>query len=225
MSNTGMPNTNPSNLSDSLFSSTTRLYELTLHQPPADLDLGTSGLLVEAFAARETLHGLGHRDIFLLSTNPNIDPQRLLMLTASLQVSLADGSRTPFSGLVNQADMLGADGGFTRYRLRLVPWLWCLTQRHTSRVWQDKTVIEIIESIFADHPLAAWAWSDEVSSFMKDTRPRSYCIQYRETDYAFIQRLLTEEGLSYRIAEKDTAPALHQLLLFAGTCQPSCRIS
>jgi type VI secretion system secreted protein VgrG len=86
-------------------------------------------------------------------------------------------------------------------------------------VWQDKTVIEIVESVFAGHPMAAWTWSEEVSSFMKDTRPRSYCIQYRETDYAFIQRLLTEEGLSFRIAEKDTAPALHQLMLFADTTQ------
>lgn len=149
-------------LNEATFASDSRLYEFTLHTTDAQQDLGTSGLLVEAFAAQEGLQDIGFRDVILLSTHANIDLSGLLMQSASLQVSLADGSRIPFSGLINQAELLGSDGGLTRYRLRLVPWVWLLTQRHTSRVWQDKTVIEIVESIFADYAQASWTWSDDV---------------------------------------------------------------
>mgnify|MGYP001610263481 CR=1 FL=1 len=97
----------------------------------------------------------------------------LLGQTAGLQISLSDGTRTTFTGLINHVAALGSDGGLARYRVKLVPWLWCLTQTSASRVWQDKTVLEIVESVFARHaPYAAWALSDEVMPFLEETRPR-----------------------------------------------------
>lgn len=200
------------------FASDTRLYELTLKEAPDAL--GDGGLLVEAFAAVETLHAVGARDVIVLSTNAHIELNTLLGQTASLQVSLSDGTRTTFTGLINQASQLGSDGGLARYRVRLVPWLWLLSQSHTSRVWQDKTVIEIVEAVFARHsPHAAWAVSDEVMPFLADVPPRSYCVQYRESDLAFITRLLAEEGLGWRIEEHADAPGGHRVVLFADSTQ------
>jgi len=95
--------------------------------------------------------------------------------------------------------MLGSEGGLARFRVRLTPWLWRLSQVRNSRVWQDKTVVEIVDEVFEGYaPLAQWRWSEEAEPFMADAVARSYCCQYRESDLDFVQRLLTEEGLAWR---------------------------
>ncbi|MQA21681.1 type VI secretion system Vgr family protein [Rugamonas rivuli] len=197
------------------FSSATRLYALKLGDDGADL--GSGGLLVEAFSADDMVQGIGARDIIVLSTNAHLELAQLLGKPASLEVSLVDGSRTTFSGDITQAAMLGSEGGLARFRLRLTPWLWRLSQVRNSRVWQDKTVIEIVEAVFAAYqPLAQWRWSEEVDSFLADVSARSYCCQYRESDYDFVLRLLTEEGLAWRFEE--TEDGLN-MVLFADSSQ------
>jgi type VI secretion system secreted protein VgrG len=204
------------------FTSASRLYQLCFGNEGPDCDSGR--LLVEAFVATEELQTIGVRDIIVLSTNAHLQLKTLLGQPASLHVSLADGTRTTFSGLINQAAMLGSEGGLARYRIRLVPWLWLFSQARTSRVWQDKSVIEIVDSVFAGYrPHADWRWSDEVGPFMADTRPRSLCIQYRESDFDFISRLLTEEGLGWRHEERDGSTGGQRLVLFADSSQ-SCAL-
>ena len=109
-----------------------------------------------------------------------------------------------------------AEGGLARYRLSLVPWTWLLGQGRRSRVFQDKTVREIVEAVFAAYaPLATWQWGDEVGPFLQNARARSYCVQYRETDESFVQRLLAEEGLGWRLEEAGDTVAGHRMVLFA----------
>ncbi|OFA03683.1 heterokaryon incompatibility protein Het-C [Duganella sp. HH101] len=197
------------------FSSATRLYALKLGDDGDEP--GSGGLLVEAFCADDIVQGSGARDIIVLSTDAHIALAPLLGKPASLEVSLVDGSRTTFSGDITQAAMLGSEGGLARFRLRLTPWLWRLSQVRNSRVWQDKTVIEIVESVFAAYqPLAQWRWSEEVDSFLADVCARSYCCQYRESDYDFVLRLLTEEGLAWRFEETEDGLCL---VLFADSSQ------
>jgi type VI secretion system secreted protein VgrG len=194
------------------FTSETRLYELRLSDASAVL-------MVEAFSADEGLQTIGTRDIIALSTDAFIALAPLLGKPGTLEISLADGTRSHFSGLVSEAAMLGSVGGLTRYRLRLTPWLWRLTQRRNSRVWQDKTVIEIVEAVFQDHgPLAVWRWSEETAPFMEAVGARSYCCQYRESDYDFITRLLTEEGLAWRFEDTDDG---HTMVIFANSVEVS----
>ncbi|TWI46743.1 Rhs element Vgr protein [Pseudoduganella flava] len=189
------------------FSSETRLYELKL-ESPADADL-----LVEAFAADDTVHGIGTRDVIALSTSAHLDTAALLGTRATLEASLADGSRAQYGGEITQAAMLGSEGGFARYRLRLTPWLWRLTQARASRVWQDKSVIEIVDDVLGGYsPLAQWRWSDEVDAHLAAVSIRSYCCQYRESDYDFVRRLLTEEGLAWRFEHADGE---ERMVLFA----------
>ncbi len=133
-----------------------------------------------------------------------------------LDTRLSDGGRAGRSGLVRAAQKLGSDGGFARYRLTVVPWIWLLGRGRHNRVFQDKTVVQIVEAVFAGYAdIAAWQWTAEVSDFLADTRPRSYCVQYNESDYAFISRLLAEEGLGWCVDEDKEAPAGHHLRLFA----------
>ena len=187
----------------------TRLYRLELEDTPAPL-------VVERWHGRERLSGDFQWTVDLLSTDAALPIDDWLGKPATLHTRLADGGLIPRSGLVREAACLGADGGLARYRLALVPWTWLLTQGRHSRVFQDRSVAEIVEAVFTGYaPLAAWRLGDEVGPFLAQARPRSYCVQYRETDAAFVRRLLAEEGLGWRLEEDPEAPAGHRLVLFA----------
>ncbi len=210
-----MSSTSTNTIVDALaaFTSATRLYELTIGEGE------DSSLLVEAFAADEQLQAIGARDIIALSTSAHVPLASLLGQPASLLISLIDGTRTPFSGYISAAAMLGSNGGLARYRLRVTPWLWLLTQVRNSRVWQDKSVPAIVDEVLQAYaPHALWRWSDEVASFMQDAGERSYCCQYRESDFDFVRRLLTEEGLAWRFEEHEDG---HCLVLFADSSAAS----
>jgi type VI secretion system secreted protein VgrG len=199
------------------FSSASRLYALRLGGDSAGLSPGE--FLVEAFAADDGVQDIGARDVIVVSTSAYIEMEPLLGQPATLEVSLADGTRTSFAGDISEVAMLGSEGGLARYRVRISPWMWRLGQVRNSRVWQDKTVIEIVESVFESYlPRARWRWSDEAGPFMDDAMPRSYCCQYRESDLNFVRRILTEEGLSWRFEQTDDGPGA---VLFADSSQVS----
>ncbi len=199
------------------FGSARRLYALTLEDQ--GLELGSGGLLVEAFAARDLVQGVGARDVIALSTRADIDLHALLGQAASLEVSLADGSRASFAGEISEMAMLGSEGGFARYRLRISHWIWRLAHVRNSRVWQDKSVIDIVDEVFGVHaPVARWRWSEDAVSFMAGAMVRSYCCQYRESDLAFVERLLAEEGLSWRFEQGEEGP---EMVLFADSTSGS----
>ncbi|SFD73124.1 type VI secretion system Vgr family protein [Massilia yuzhufengensis] len=194
-----------------LFSSENRLYELTVGDGSTNPGIGS--LLVEAFIADEALNELSVRDVIVLSTSIHVEFEKLLGRPARMEISLADGTRACFQGEVSEVAMLGSDGGFARYRIRLSPWLWRLGQVRNSRVWQDKTVIEIVDSVFGAYlPAARWRWSDETSSFMAVCPPRPYRCQYRESDLAFVRRILAEEGLNWRFERTEDGAGM---VLFA----------
>ncbi len=195
------------------FSSASRLYELKVG------DNDDTSLLVEAFVAEDGIQEIGTRDVIALSTDASLDPETLLGKPATLEISLADGTRERFAGDINEAAMLGSDGGLARYRVRVSSWLWRLQHVRNSRVWQDKSVIEIVDAVFDAYlPAARWRWSEDTASFMSDTVPRSYCCQYRESDLAFVQRLLAEEGLCWRVEQTVDGPGM---VLFADSSQAS----
>ncbi|HEY0585299.1 MAG TPA: type VI secretion system Vgr family protein [Pseudoduganella sp.] len=192
------------------FSSASRLYELKLE---SDGEYGAGGLLVEAFLADDALQEAGVREVIVLSTSAGVSLQSLLGQRAAVQASLADGSRTSFHGYISGAAMLGSEGGLARYRLRITPWLWLATQRRNSRVWQDKSVADIVDAVFSEYsPHASWRWSEDAHTAMQSIPPRSYCCQYRESDYDFVRRLLTEEGIGWRFEDGDDGQTM---VLFA----------
>ena len=188
------------------FTSETRLYGLSIAGQADDL-------MVEAFVADDALSGIGGRDVIAVSTSAHLALDSLLGQSATLAVSLANGSRTEFAGDISEAAMLGSEGGLARYRLRLSPWVWRLGQVRNSRVWEEKSVIDIVDSVLAGYgAVAQWRWSDEVGPFMEHASLRSYCCQYRETDLDFVLRLLAEEGLAWRFEQSGDGPAM---VLFA----------
>jgi len=192
-----------------LFSQHARLLEIKTAQPGA-------GLMVERFSGREAVSETFRFEIDCISTNAHVDLGSLLGEEVTLRLLQADGSKRSWHGHITQALQLGADGGFARYRLVMEPWLAFLGGRRDNYLFQDKTVIDILGQIFTDYPEAHWT-----SQVTQPLRTYSIAPQYRETDLAFITRLLAEEGLSFRFehdqstsAGEDATHARHQLVIF-----------
>jgi type VI secretion system secreted protein VgrG len=179
----------------------TRLIEI-------DTPLSGANFVVERFTGNESVSGLFSFDIDCLSTQAHLDMSSLIGEEVTLRVLQAgsanarlglDAQHRTWHGLVSRTAELGADGGLARYRLTIQPWLALLGLRRDSFIFQNKTVLDILKDVFADYPAASYRF--EVT---QDLRLRSLCTQYRETDLAFMQRLLGEEGLSYRFEHDQT---------------------
>lgn len=179
-------------------SSETRLYEFNLEGSTS------AALQFEGFIGQEALSSLYRYEVLLLSDDANLDLTALLGKQAGFGLRLSDGSSFTRSGYVIEARHLGADGALSRYHLCLVPWLWQTTQSTHSRVFQEKSVLDIVQAVLAPYaPRALWKLAEGVESFMEEAPVRSLCVQYCETDYAFISRLLAEEGLGFCFVPAD----------------------
>lgn len=163
-----------------------------------DTPLEQGALLVERFSGREAMSELFRFDVDCLSTSADFELKALTDREVTLRLMCADGTTRPFHGIVTSSLQLGSDGALTRYRLTLAPWMQRLTQRRDSYVFQDKSVLEIIEDVLRDYPYASYRFD------VKTELPqRSVTMQYRESDYDFIARLLAEEGLNFYFAHDD----------------------
>jgi type VI secretion system secreted protein VgrG len=193
------------------FTADSRLYQL-------DTPLGADQLLVESWVGKEQLSELGELHVDCLSTDTHLALKSLLGQQIVLRTRLADGQQHARSGYVMEVGQLGADGGLARYRLTLAPWLAFAQYQRRSRVYQDQTVLAIVEDVLAGYaPNNNWRSTAETERFLAQVRPRSYCCQYRETDYAFLSRLLAEEGIGFYFEESDAdnTVARQRLVLFA----------
>lgn len=107
--------------------------------------------------------------------------------------------RRPFHGYVTSAQCIGADGGFARYKLMIEPWCAFLKLGRDSRVFQDKTVFDILDAVFGSalgkgKLVPTWRYEIADRSIYS---VRSLTCQYQESNFAFAERLMHEEGLFY----------------------------
>lgn len=157
-----------------------------------DTPLGPDVLLIDRFDGVEGLNTLYEFQASCLSDNLYLDLRDLIGRQVSVSLKLPLGGKRQFNGYVTDFAQTGSDGGFARYELSFRPWLWLLTLRRDAWVFQDKTVVEILQEVFADYPQANYRLD------LQGTYPkRSYCVQYRETDYEFVTRLMAEEGIGF----------------------------
>ncbi|BAL26773.1 type VI secretion system Vgr family protein [Azoarcus sp. KH32C] len=193
---------------------------LTLTTP-----LGPDVLLAETATIDEALgpvpeHAGFRIELTVLSADAGLALTTLLGQPArlDLQTSASRTELRPFHGHITRASRLGADGGFARYRLTIESWLSFLGHNQDSYLFQDKTIVEIIDELLGDWNgkgklVPAWRW--ELAD--PDVYPkRGMTCQYRESDLAFFKRLLAEEGLfcwfEHRAEAGDTLGA-HTLVI------------
>ena len=183
-------------------------------------------LMVERFELHEAVSQPFELSIHALTLDAHVELKSLHARPLTLTTRLSDGSEVRRTGVVTEARALQSDGGFARKALLLQPWLALLGHTLCSRIWQDASVIDIVEAVFADHPqLAAWHWDDGVAEhvaqglFARNGGQRSCCTQYRESDLDFIQRLLAEEGIAWRVEEHPEGPMGHRVVFFVHSAQ------
>ncbi|WP_419690692.1 MULTISPECIES: type VI secretion system Vgr family protein [Burkholderia] len=158
---------------------------------------GASELVLGDFQCNEGLSVLYDMQLGLASRNPNIELKQMIgqPVTVSLQLSnaLASSDERVFHGYVTQFAHTGTDGGLASYTATVRPWLWMLSRRVDSRIFQDKNVQDILGDVFSRYAKLA-SYEFRVSRTLK---PYSYCTQYRETDLNFVLRLLEQDGLFF----------------------------
>lgn len=174
-----------------------------------------SSLKVEGWIAREGLSTLGELRIVTQAADGSLDLNDMVSRPATLWSTQADGRESGRSGVVRAAEMVGGNADSVRYRLTVAPWLWLSTQRRNSRVFENLAVLDIIKHVLDAYEGYTYKLADEVGSQLADLAPRPYTTQYRETDYDFLSRLLTESGLAWTTVEDSDAPARHAVLIFA----------
>ncbi|MGR2678893.1 type VI secretion system Vgr family protein [Chromobacterium haemolyticum] len=151
-----------------------------------------------------------------LSPDTHIELKSLLGQPARIGIENADGGESIRCGVVSEARFVGADGGFAKYELTIEPPFALLRHRRTSRVFQDLTVPDIIQQILSEHQQSnpAFARVQTLAIQVQPAQPRSYCLQYRESDYEFIVRLMHEEGYAWRFLHQDDDGPQVQLVVF-----------
>lgn len=173
-----------------------------------DTTLGPDKLLLRGFEGVEAISSPYTFHVDLLSEDPNIDGAKLLRSGAALTFVLPDGSKRPIHGLIRRFAQLGRRDEFTAYRVEIVPWLWFLTLSTDLRIFQEMTALEIVEHVFK-----AQGWSDFQIKCTGSYRKREFCVQYRESNFDFVSRLLEEEGIFYFFEHTDSK---HTLILADG---------
>src|SRR6266446_1135938 len=154
--------------------------------------LGNDALLLRAFTGYEAISQLFRFDLDLLSEKPSISFDSIVGKPVTLNAVLADGSERYWSGYVSRFAQGANDGRFTSYRAEMVPWLWFLTRTADCRIFQNKKAPDIIQAIFQD-----LGFTDFSLRLHGNFVERDYCVQYRETDFNFVSRLMEEEGIYY----------------------------
>jgi len=154
--------------------------------------LGDDVLLFHRMTATETLGRLFRFDLELLSKDPDIKFEDLLGQNVTVRLEMLPDQARYFNGYVSRFTLSGALGDLSVYQATVRPWLWFLTRTADCRIFQEMTVPDIIKQVFRDHGFTDF---EEALSGVYRTWP--YCVQYRETDFNFVSRLMEQEGIYY----------------------------
>jgi type VI secretion system secreted protein VgrG len=149
-------------------------------------------MLVRGFTGWEAISAPFQLDLELVSENDAVDLRGLLAANVTLRIALSDDSTRWWNGRISKIVQAARDPVFTSYRVEVVPWFSFLSLRQDCRIFQDKTVQEIVSEVFSN-----LGFQDFEFRVHGDLPKRDYCVQYRETDFHFVSRLLEEEGIFY----------------------------
>jgi type VI secretion system secreted protein VgrG len=155
--------------------------------------LGEDAVQLLSFAGDEELSRLFSFNLNLMSQNAAISATDLVGKNVTFSMEYGGGTRY-FNGFVKRFSGGNQNGDGSRsYQITVVPWLWFLTQTSDCRIFQKMTVVQVIDKVFKD-----LGFSDFDTSGVKGSHvEREYWVQYRETDFNFVSRLMEDEGIFY----------------------------
>ena len=155
-------------------------------------------LVVRSVTGREALSELFRFDIDVASEDLDLKASQLIAQPGTLRI-FVDGHRDRLvNGFISQFSIQPSNDCYAHYRVQLVPWLWFLTRTTNCAIFQNKAIEEILEVVFGAYQL------DYFRIQLQRRHPtREYCVQYRETAYDFVARLMEEEGIFFYFAHEE----------------------
>lgn len=176
-------------------------------------------LLLAEVVGREAISELFHFQLTLRGDSNNLDFKKILGKSVTVSFELHGGEKRFINGIVTRFSQGDNDGGIVTYYADVRPWLWELTLTSNSRIFQEMTTAAIIKKVFDD--LGFKDYSDKTGG----GSTRVYCVQYQETAFNFVSRLMEEEGffLFFRAYGWKTHPGhgrcLQRLHALPGRCR------
>jgi type VI secretion system secreted protein VgrG len=156
-------------------------------------------LRVVRFRGSEALSQLFRFELTVAAESPDLNFEDVVNQAALLTVE-GDSPRY-VNGIVSRIEVSGQAGRFTLYDLTVVPAVWRLKLRHDCRIFQEKSVQEIVQDVLETAGVPGDTFEFDLQD---DPASRTYCVQYRESDWDFISRLLEEEGIFYFFAHTES---------------------
>ncbi|SOE98664.1 Rhs element Vgr protein [Burkholderia sp. OK233] len=140
-----------------------------------------------------------------LADSHSLSLQALLGQSVTVNIEEQGGATRYLNGVIARASLAGRDAArHYRYELVVRPWLWLATRRTDCRIYQMRSVPEIVQET-----LAPYGFQIE-NRLTGSYAPREYCVQYNETDADFVSRLIENEGIYYYF---EHASGKHTLVL------------
>jgi len=177
----------------------------SISAPGGDPDL----LLFQGMTMREQLSRMYRIQLSMLSEKSDIKFEDMIGQAISIRLRMPEGGNIKeryFDGIVVRFSQGPPSGKLYSYRAEVVPWLWLLTRGSDCRIFQHKNTPDIVKQVFDDLGM-----SDYKLDLSGTYREHEYCVQYRETHFNFVSRLIEEAGIAYRFEHTDKG---HTLILF-----------
>jgi type VI secretion system secreted protein VgrG len=158
-------------------------------------------LRVVSFGVTEGISQLFSIDLELVAENDELDFEKIVGQAGSLTLQQYEEEEPRyFHGIISRFEQGTSGLRFTTYNITLVPKIWYLMHRHNCRIFQKMSVHDIVQKILNELGVPG----DEYRFVLQNDPPkREYCVQYRESEFDFISRLLEEEGIFYFFEHQD----------------------
>jgi type VI secretion system secreted protein VgrG len=171
---------------------------ITLEPPP-----NAKSLIFRSMTAQEELGRLFKYEIDLLNQDSNLKPADVLGQLMTVHIELRHGDVRHFNGYVTDMSLKGTLGAHALYTFTVRPWLWLLTRTNNCRIFQKMTVPDIIKQVFRDHGL-----TDFEEALSGTYAANDFIVQYRETDFNFVSRLMEQVGIYYFFKHTESTHSL-----------------
>jgi type VI secretion system secreted protein VgrG len=160
--------------------------------------LGEDVLVLTEFSSSEGLSELFEYHVEALSEQENLDFDAAIGKGCMVKLATFDGKTRVCHGIMTEAEWIGQREDYYLYHVVLRPWLWLLGHKADCRIFLDKSVKDIIQEVFSKAGFTDFEFRTTASY---DTI--EYCVQYRETDLAFVCRLMEHYGIYYFFEPSD----------------------
>lgn len=165
--------------------------------------LGPKKMILVRADVTERMSTLTETDIQFISPDHDLKMEDVVGQRLSLELDDEEGNTRHWHGYCISCAYEGRYGGQALYRAEVRPWLWFLTLHADCFIFQEKSALEVIKAIFQER-----GFSDIQDKTSATYLARDYLVQYRETDFDFVSRLMEEEGIYYYFTHDDSKETL-----------------